>query len=69
MAAADRLLPAPADVWVLCVHCVQAAPDVTGLGCHVAVHVAVPFSKRCMVKGLITGATFKDCQVGGWVGE
>lgn len=40
----------------------KAAPDATGLGCHVSVHVAVPFSKRCMVKGLITGATFKDCQ-------
>ena len=41
----------------------QAAPDATGLGCHVSVHVAVPFSKRCMVKGLIMGATLKDCQV------
>lgn len=43
----------------------QAAPDATGLGCNVSVHVAVPFNKRCMVKGLITNTTYKDCQVRG----
>lgn len=41
----------------------QAAPDATGLGCNVSVHVTVPFNKRCMVKGLITNTTYKDCQV------
>lgn len=41
----------------------QADPDATGLGCNVSIHVAVPFSKRCLVRGLIMRTTLQDCQV------
>eukprot|EP00879_Flechtneria_rotunda_P002598 GHRR01002799.1.p1 GENE.GHRR01002799.1~~GHRR01002799.1.p1 ORF type:complete len:441 (+),score=135.39 GHRR01002799.1:229-1551(+) len=31
-------------------------------GCTVSIHVAVPFSQRCMVQGIITNTTMGDCK-------
>lgn len=41
---------------------VQAEPDATGMGTNVSIHVAVPFSKGCLVKGLIIKTTMGDCK-------
>ncbi|KAF6258085.1 hypothetical protein COO60DRAFT_1158483 [Scenedesmus sp. NREL 46B-D3] len=40
----------------------KAEPDSTGMGCNVSIHVAVPFLKGCLVKGIITKTTLGDCK-------
>ena len=40
----------------------KARPDDTLGGCHVAVHVAVPFSRFCIAKGIISGQASADCR-------
>eukprot|EP00877_Chromochloris_zofingiensis_P014276 jgi/Chrzof1/9101/Cz03g36020.t1 len=37
-------------------------PDSTGAGCHVSIHVAIPFIKWCMVKSMILNQSFNDCK-------
>jgi hypothetical protein len=54
---------APTDICLVAWRLSQAEPDATGLGTNVAIHVAVTFSKRCLVKGIITGTTISDCKV------
>eukprot|EP00882_Tetradesmus_deserticola_P005472 GHRQ01005762.1.p1 GENE.GHRQ01005762.1~~GHRQ01005762.1.p1 ORF type:complete len:432 (+),score=179.44 GHRQ01005762.1:599-1894(+) len=41
----------------------KAEPDSSGRGCSVSIHVAVPFLKGCLVKGIITKTSLADCRV------
>ncbi len=40
----------------------QVCPDAAGTGCRVEIRVAVPFSRWCVLKGVITGASLADCR-------
>jgi hypothetical protein len=33
-----------------------------GIGCNVSIHVAVPFLKGCLMKGIITKTSLGDCK-------
>jgi hypothetical protein len=40
----------------------QVRPGAHGAGCRVEIRVAVPFSRWCMLQGVITKASFSDCK-------
>ncbi|WIA39894.1 hypothetical protein OEZ86_013336 [Tetradesmus obliquus] len=40
----------------------KAEPDSTGMGCNVSIHVAVPFLKGCLMRGIIAKTSFGDCK-------